>query len=213
LYIVFVKRQREKETKVFIDTFKVKIQGEASSFDILHSICFIAFLEHLLWCDLSSNQQLLDCLFYNLTMSQCGERCLCHLNVKMLGMYFLVLLTMGKPSFILPNFGRQNSSSPTSRPHHSFQGTIGNPMSMCIFASLLHCIKLHLSIYCNGQVWLLQPYYGLLNIDHIAFEGFGWTVSRTCFVLGVFIWLPWSTWLWTFLWDFFLCLNKFGTFY
>ncbi len=109
LYIVFVKWQREKETKVFIDTFKVRIQGEASSFGILHSICFIAFLEHPLWCDLFSNQQLLDCLFYNLTMSQCGEPCLCHLNVKMLGMFFFVFFTMGKPSFILLNFGRQIS--------------------------------------------------------------------------------------------------------
>jgi hypothetical protein len=89
------------------------------------------------------------------------------------------------------NFIKPNIKTPS----YSFQGNVSNLTSMCIFASLLHYIKLHLSIYCNGQVWLLQPYYGLLNIDHIAFEGFGWMVSRTCFVLGVFKWLPWSTWL------------------
>jgi hypothetical protein len=96
---MFVKRQREKETKVFIDTFKVKIQGEASSFGHLHSICFIAFLEHSLWCDLFSNQQLLDCLFYNLTTLRCGEQCLCHLNVKMLGMFFFVFFDNGEAKF------------------------------------------------------------------------------------------------------------------
>jgi hypothetical protein len=102
-------KTKGKKTIDFIDTFRAKIQGEASSFGIRHSICFIAFLEHLLRCDRFSNQQLFNCLFYNLKALWCGERCLCHLNVKMLGMFFFVFLTMGKPSFILPNFGRKIS--------------------------------------------------------------------------------------------------------